>query len=853
VTNSPFIGPVLNFDPEDWGRPVNNYLKKDVPDVNWAAAVEEAKLKFSPKTFTESAEKLAPVAEKVVATEAKGLFKSAKGLIGKVTPWDVTRGAARFAAINMLFPGSFWQNAAASGGFEATRLALKNRGYGGLKTWIASAAVSASINALIGTIKPKESIYPAQQFANRFSGKDDAYNTISGLRDAGMAQDIRHGLTQFGSGYDASRPLPTSLMGVPIDPRILKFRQEVIDNPEERAELEARLKEKAAAAQANLGDFTEDDFTSIDLGSIEGLNLQNKNLRAINLSKFSIEAEDADTLTLQRKGLAGFFSDPIQVRLSGIDAPETASHSNDPMEEVRIWQGQAGGKWSTAAFQKLLAEQKNLSLVIDTQNKTYGRSLGTLIGDGNENINLELIRSGIVSALPFGKTETDVISRSEAAQAEKQAVSQDAGIWGFSRYRAIKEATNTLGNAITYNTLTEINKLSQNLTLGAYGSFLQGFGEQQRALTPEETAISRRFGYALRKSHAQPRFQQRWSGRDDNYNTIEGLRHGGMAEDTRHTLTEFGSGWDIARTIAKKMYKGVGEGKAFKLLRESDEWVNMLSSAKELKQLHYGSYGTTYLMEGTLRGESFKFVKKIPKTPLAEDFIPGLPNEAKRIKALKGEYKVMPRMENRIAPSPYGYNKAENALYMEYMEGQTLHDLVTEGKTKLPTRKIMKTLKKEISKAAKLGVKNVDIHSGNIMFDPATGRVSWIDWGLASSTMSPSKKWTKQSSDEMLRSAKDKLSKQLKARIAPPPSGGFMDFGDLNEVIKSSSPKSSFDASALTIDARSQFELTLEMEKESIARNRRFARKAKDAVGVGHRAAYNAGRKHSKFSSINSA
>ncbi len=33
------------------------------------------------------------------------------------------------------------------------------------------------------------------------------------------------------------------------------------------------------------------------------------------------------------------------------------------------------------------------------------------------------------------------------------------------------------------------------------------------------------------------------SGKDDAYNTIEGLRHGGMAEKSRHEHTDFGSGW----------------------------------------------------------------------------------------------------------------------------------------------------------------------------------------------------------------------------------------------------------------------------------------------------------------------
>lgn len=42
------------------------------------------------------------------------------------------------------------------------------------------------------------------------------------------------------------------------------------------------------------------------------------------------------------------------------------------------------------------------------------------------------------------------------------------------------------------------------------------------------------------------------SGRDDFYNTIEGLRHGGQAEKKRREMTDFGSGW-----IRKALSKGI--------------------------------------------------------------------------------------------------------------------------------------------------------------------------------------------------------------------------------------------------------------------------------------------------------
>ena len=65
------------------------------------------------------------------------------------------------------------------------------------------------------------------------------------------------------------------------------------------------------------------------------------------------------------------------------------------------------------------------------------------------------------------------------------------------------------------------------------------------------------------------------------------MRHGGLSQEIRKQLTEFGSGWDAARAIARKIYKGIDEQAAFDKLRRSSKWQEMLSSAKEVKELSY--------------------------------------------------------------------------------------------------------------------------------------------------------------------------------------------------------------------------------------------------------------------------
>lgn len=63
-----------------------------------------------------------------------------------------------------------------------------------------------------------------------------------------------------------------------------------------------------------------------------------------------------------------------------------------------------------------------------------------------------------------------------------------------------------------------------------------------------------------------------FSAKDDNYNTITGLPHGGEAQQRRREHTEFGSGWrgiaslpeEIARTMAKQSYGVSGSPQVFK-------------------------------------------------------------------------------------------------------------------------------------------------------------------------------------------------------------------------------------------------------------------------------------------------
>jgi len=554
-------------------------------------------------------------------------------------------------------------------------------------------------------------------------GYDDQYNTIEGIHpdSTGLgAAEVRAG-SDFGSGY---RGLPTSLLGVPIDPEVLRFRENVIDDSDEWSALEARLNKKQAASQAQLGQFRGTDLFAPNLAGVEGL-AKTTGLKEVRLSDFKITAEDADTILLKRRGLTNLLSPSISVRLSGIDAPETAGHAADPMEEVRIWQSQPGGEEAAERLSRLIDEQGDLRLLIGSD-QTYGRSLGVLVGDEGENLSLSLLREGMVAALPFGKKSGDIISREAAAGAEEQARFRDEGIWSLARYKAIHEASEATGQPITFNTFTELTRLSRNLMLGAYGTYLQGFGDEERELTGEEVATSRRLGRALRRRFGPNAFVgQKFSGMPNS---------GTFAAETRDKLTEFkkdfASRWDPAKRLAEKFF-GSKNGSIASML-ESTSFIDAMKSGRRIREIGHGGFGRAFLHEAEVGGEKFQYVMKETLEELK-----ALP-QGERLysfgqKTLENEYGALRSLDGDIMPATYGMH--EGKLFMEYMPGQTLEKFKEAG-IKLP-KSVLKDVEEQAFALSKKGFLNEDISRRNVMYDPTSGRTSWIDFGSAQNKIDP--------------------------------------------------------------------------------------------------------------------
>jgi len=229
-----------------------------------------------------------------------------------------------------------------------------------------------------------------------------------------------------------------------------------------------------------------------------------------------------------------------------------------------------------------------------------------------------------------------------------------------------------------------------------------------------------------------------FSGRDDAYNTIEGLRHGGMAEKERKKNTPFGSGYDVVRGIAQDL------GQSYGSVLKDKAFAAAIRGGAVVKELGSGQFGVTHLMKTSYMGREFSYIRKSihegeehlarwaqtnreGRLPL--DFIKHNTN-------LKNEASAMSMLaDTSFAPSPY--LAESNQLFMELMPGKALHDL---GVSNVP-KDILPRVRQAIEETKSRGLANFDIKADNIMYDAASNRVSWIDWGVATSKTKNLESW----------------------------------------------------------------------------------------------------------------
>lgn len=278
----------------------------------------------------------------------------------------------------------------------------------------------------------------------------------NGLTHQGMASESRRTRTDFGSPYQGMQGSAV----VAVDQKLLQEREKYL-----RQQYGVRHFDPEYGLFGIAGPFRQSmkyfgDGTRVRDG-YQGL--RGANLVRLNLSdgNWKVSADDADTITLKRGGVRGAvasffgFNKGYSFRMAGTDSTETdhgptSYHAPQPYAEA-----------ATEAFKAMIRGSKNLELVYDPTNTTYGRMMGALVGDGR-NLNFETVRRGMAAHLPYGNPSDSMIDYSGLKIAENQAIATNRGMWSTPWAQTYAAITTESGSRVTFNTLSSAKNIAKN-------------------------------------------------------------------------------------------------------------------------------------------------------------------------------------------------------------------------------------------------------------------------------------------------------------------------------------------------------------------------------------------------------
>lgn len=310
-------------------------------------------------------------------------------------------------------------------------------------------------------LEAKAKEYGSEQFYKQ--ELDVKYGLIEGMSESGIAAFMRKLNTDFGSPYQGMGYSSSVLE----DHNLRRERQNYINRQfmlrhfSEQGDIGLFFKKHIDSAFRRQYGISVERPTVIPTGSpIDPErygSLKGKNLVEYNIDPTQITVEDADTITVNRGGglidpLSKFMGTTGQAkfRLAGIDAPETA-------HEYRAAQPYAEAAKQIA--QELLANAKEVKVVTEPGDSTYGRQVGVVYVDG-KNLNLELLRRGAAAYLPYkGKGKQPIYDQKAFEMAEAQAYEARKGMWSEAYFQAYKEITKVSGQTVTFNMLNDPAKV----------------------------------------------------------------------------------------------------------------------------------------------------------------------------------------------------------------------------------------------------------------------------------------------------------------------------------------------------------------------------------------------------------
>lgn len=322
---------------------------------------------------------------------------------------------------------------------------------------------------------------------------DVPYRNIDGISFGPTGRGVARALTDYGTGRHLFNPTTTGFS------ELSAYRSSLWIRYPDRYGIDFHTLEKnyetwTSARSASARDlFTREDYTTVKgaRSKVRGLN-RDAWVGILDLDKYKIKVEDADTVTAHRKGIVGMFRKPVSIRLAGIDAPEV-EHGGIA---GRLVEDQFAGKQATEYLEQLIERQQSLRLVVDPSSRSYNRHMGVLIGDRRANLNLQMVRAGAAAALPWNKRT--IVDNNVFAEAEAQAAAGGLGMWqskGWQMHRALGLIA---GERVTNTTLTQLKRITKSNSLMAWYGLVQNAHDDKSRWAPQEMERMYQVGAAYR-------------------------------------------------------------------------------------------------------------------------------------------------------------------------------------------------------------------------------------------------------------------------------------------------------------------------------------------------------------------
>jgi endonuclease YncB( thermonuclease family) len=285
-----------------------------------------------------------------------------------------------------------------------------------------------------------------------------------GLAKQGISHQERSSNTDFGSPYQG----PATSQSVLMDQELLQAREKWMRQQYRISSFDSEVGlfgEFGVMKYLRRSSYTSNPYgRDIRDGEMPGLkNRRGMKVIDANPTDWKISVEDADTVTLQRRGVrsavARFFglnSQDYTFRLEGIDSTETA-HGSDSYHAPQPFAEQA-----KIALENMY-KGKRLQIAYDPSNMTYGRNVGVVYSEG-KNLNLEEVKRGIASHLPYGKRADAHANWDAFSYAQEKAVASQRGMWATPWAQVYNSFTESAGTQITFDTFAKPSKMAGNYT-----------------------------------------------------------------------------------------------------------------------------------------------------------------------------------------------------------------------------------------------------------------------------------------------------------------------------------------------------------------------------------------------------